>query len=151
MHERETSLLAVDHISGLFNVVADFASREHTTNPADFLHTFSQKFPPPKNCSWTLFQFNEKMKSLIFSLLRQETLTMASWKRLGLKGNGFSKLGRDGSLTPSPVYDPTFKTSAPNHSWTCWQPTQDMLDAAAFHLENTKFAPKPSRWHYEVS
>ena len=45
LHERRCSLLAVDHISGLFNVLADFASRKHTTNPAEFLSTFAKKFP----------------------------------------------------------------------------------------------------------
>ena len=47
LHACHSGLLSVDHISGLFNIVADVASRKHTTNLTDFLHTFSTKFPPP--------------------------------------------------------------------------------------------------------
>ena len=45
LHEQRYGLLAVDHISGLSNVLVDFASREHTTNPTEFLSTFTKKFP----------------------------------------------------------------------------------------------------------
>ena len=151
LHKNKTGLIAVDHISGLFNTLADVASRKHSTNPATFLVQFTKQFPPPQNACWTLFQFNNKLKSLIFSTLQQKQLTMASWSRLCVKGCDFSELGPNGLLSSSPKYNPTFKMSTENHSWTCWLPSPAMLDKAAFHEENSKFAPKRSRWHSGVS
>ena len=41
------ALPVIDHLSGLFNIMSDFASREHTTHPADFLTLFTSTFTPP--------------------------------------------------------------------------------------------------------
>ena len=151
LHQNKTGLIAVDHISGLFNILADVASRKHSSNPYIFLTQFTKQFPPPQNNCWTLFQFNNKLKSLIFSTLRQKPLTMASWSRLCVKGCDFSELGPNGSLLNSPKYNPTSKMSTEKHSWTCWLPSPAMLDKVAFHEKHSKFAPKRSRWHSGVS
>ena len=151
LHQNKTGLIAVDHISGLFNILADVASRKHSSNPSIFLTQFTKQFPPPQNNCWTLFQFNNKLKSLIFSTLRQKPLTMASWSRLCVKGCDFSELGPNGSLLNSPKYNPTSKMSTEKHSWTCWLPSPAMLDKVAFHEKHSKFAPKRSRWHSGVS
>ena len=47
MHVCQSGLLAIDHISGLFNVMADVASQKHSTDPHTFLSTFSTTFPSP--------------------------------------------------------------------------------------------------------
>lgn len=79
LHENLCRLLAVDHISRLFNVLvlADFTSFKYTTHLANFLSTFTKHFPPPQNNCWTLFQFNNGLKSLIFFILWQRPLTKA--------------------------------------------------------------------------
>ena len=82
LHVCQAGTLSVDHISGVYNVMADVASRKHTTNPSDFLPYVSSKFPPPQRTCWTLFQFSNKITSLICSELQQKSLTMSSWRRL---------------------------------------------------------------------
>ena len=47
MHVCQSGLLAIDHISGLFNVMADVALQKYSTDPHTFLSTFSATFPPP--------------------------------------------------------------------------------------------------------
>ena len=48
LHGNQCGLLVVDHISSLFNVLADFTSCEHMTNPAYFLSTLPLNFPHHK-------------------------------------------------------------------------------------------------------
>ena len=45
MHVCHAGLLAIDHISGLFNVMADVASQKHSTDPHTFLSNFSTTSP----------------------------------------------------------------------------------------------------------
>ena len=47
LHTCQLGLLSVDHTLGLFNVMADIASRKHTTNLTKFPKTSSTKFPLP--------------------------------------------------------------------------------------------------------
>ena len=46
LHKIQTGLLSVDHISGIYNTLANYASREHSTNPYAFLN-FSHTNTPP--------------------------------------------------------------------------------------------------------
>ena len=151
LHVCQAGTLSVDHISGVYNVMADVASRKHTTNPSDFLTYFSSKFPPPKHTCWTLFQFSNKITSLICSELQQKPLTMASWRRLSVKGCAFMAHGPDGCLSTSPAFTLTYSISNANSKSISWEPSPTMCDTVAFLPENTKFAPKQSRWRFGPS
>ena len=85
LHKCESGLLAVDHLSGVYNTMADVASRKHTTNLTDFLNFFSNTFPPPKGGCWNLFQHSTKITSEICSQLLLRTSKMESWRRLPQK------------------------------------------------------------------
>ena len=147
MHVRHAALMAIDHISGLFNVMADVASRKHSTNPTTFLTSFSTTFPPPQDNFWTLFQFSNNLTSKLFSALCQKPLETASWRRLNVKGCGFGQLGKHGSLLISPLFTPTYNKLENLSKSNCWQPSHIMCDPVAFQQENTKYVPKRSRWH----
>ena len=149
LHKNQTGLLSVDHISGIYNTLADCASREHSTNPYTFLQIFTQKYTPPQGHSWTLFQFNNRTLSKISSVIQTQTSTMASWQQLSAKGTVFSVLGPDSSLTTSPGYPMTSEATVDRNSLLSWQPSQSLLEKEAFLAKNTKFAPKQSRWRYE--
>ena len=151
LHYCHAGLLSVDHISGIFNILADFASREHTTDLTNFLILFHQKFPPPQQSSWNLFQFSTKLTCKICSQLLLKTSKMESWRRLSVKGNAFSMLGQDGSVSSCPHYHLASKESQSSNNLMCWLPSVDMLGKEAFQLVNTKYAPKQSRWHFAPS
>ena len=151
MHACRSGLLAVDHISGVFNTMADVTSRKHTTNLTKFLHYFSSTFPPPKGSSWSLYRQSNKLTSTICSQFLLGTSNTGSWKRLGLKGSAFFALGKDGLRKLSRPYNQTC-TDCPKYNKSAfWQPTDDMLDTAAFLLKNTRFVPKRSRFRSEPS
>ena len=82
LHTCEASLLAVDHLSGTFNIMSDLASREHSTNNFGFLKTFTNSFSPLQKNSWILFQFSNNLTSRICSQLLTKTSKMASFCRL---------------------------------------------------------------------
>ena len=151
MHVCHAGLLAIDHISGLYNVMADVASRKHSTDPHTFLSNFSTTFPPPQNTYWTLFQFSNRLTSKLFSALCPEHLETALWRRLNVKGCAFGRLGKRGLLSTSPLFTPTYNKAADRTKLNCWQPSHIMCDPAAFQTEHTKYAPKRSRWHFEPS
>ena len=96
LHTCESSMVAVDHISGTFNILSHIASRKHSTNDLSFLQSFTQSFPPPKGAYWTLCKLHTKIISHICSQLLTKTSKMASWRRLGRKECVFSVLGKDG-------------------------------------------------------
>lgn len=147
LHVCQASILSVDHISGVFNTMADVASRKHTTNPLSFLKYFTSTFQPPKNTSWHLFRHSTKITCKICSELLLQTQQMGSWRRLAEKGYDFSTLGPDGLVSISPHYQTPSKSAHSRPDLTFWWPTVDMLGAEAFQLENTRFVPKRSRWH----
>jgi len=53
LHVTRSALMSVDHISGVYNVMADVASREHIRehpdDPLAFLTYFTTHFPPPQD------------------------------------------------------------------------------------------------------
>jgi len=148
LHEHQTALLSVEHISGIFNNMADVASRKHSTNNKTFLTDFSHTFPPPQDASWTLFQFSNNITSKVFSELLNQQSTLESWRRLSKKGHGFGQLGNDSStlilteLTPNSVHSHNQNESM------CWSCSHNMCDPEAFLQENEKFAPKQSKYRY---
>ena len=151
MHECKAGLLAVDHISGVFNTMADVASRKHTTDLTKFLQSFSNTFKPPKGSYWSLFRPSNKITWNICSQLLLKTSSMGSWRRLAANGFVFFTLGKDGLERISQPFNQTSKACPNKNKSIFWQPTADMLDTAAFLDENSKFVHKRSRWRTEPS
>jgi hypothetical protein len=151
LHATHSSLLNIQHISGIYNTMADFASRKHTLDSHDFLVAFAKRFPPPQNGYWTLFHFANSTISKVFSELRPTPSPLASWRRLTQHAGAFGKLGANGydsislrSILNSPSSHLLSKS-------TSWLPSPNMCDPAAFQEQNAKFAPKQSKWRYEPS
>ena len=46
LHICQAGLLRVDHISGIYNIMAGFSSQKHTTDLTTFLKLFTEKFKP---------------------------------------------------------------------------------------------------------
>ena len=80
LHHCESGLVAIDHISGIHNIMADVASRKHDVNLLKFLSFFHKTFPPPQNNSWLMFQHSTKVLSRICSQLLLKTSKMGSWR-----------------------------------------------------------------------
>ena len=149
LRHNAAALPNIQHISGVFNVMADVASRKHSLDPETFLTEFTDSFPPPQNAYWTLFHFNTATTSKLFSELRLKQLPPASWLRLQKHGGACGTLGPNGytssTLKSHPTSHPSNTTPLPNNNF--WVPTPSMCDKAAFLTENSKFEPKLSNWH----
>jgi hypothetical protein len=61
--------LSASYVSGEFNTLADFASREHSIDTHSFLTAFTDKFPSPQNGFWVLCQIPYETQQPLFSLL----------------------------------------------------------------------------------
>jgi hypothetical protein len=152
LHENQTALLSVEHISGIFNNMAGVASRKHSTNRKHSLTNFSTRFPPPQDACWTLFQFSDKVTSKIYSELLSQQLTLESWRQLSTKGHTFGQLGDASSISTLVGLTPTLVHSHNQNEWMCWSCSHNMCDQEAFLQENKKLAPKQSKYCYgEVS
>ena len=103
----QSGLLAIDHISGLFNVMTYVALQKHSTGPQVFLSIFSTTFPPPQKTSWTLFLFSNKLASKLFSAICPKHSGTVSWGWLNVKGCVFGQLGKHGLLLTSPLFTQT--------------------------------------------
>ena len=147
LHVCHSIILSVDHIAGIFNIMADLASQEHTTNQIEFLNLFNKTYPPPQGHSWKLFQFSIKLTSKICSELLMRTSTMGSWRRLSAKGCGFLTFGADGLTPISQTQTITSKTKIDQNKSKYWLPLEHMLDPDAFQVEKANLALKQSRWH----
>lgn len=148
LHEQQTALLSVEHISGIFNTMADVASRKHNTNNTAFLTDFSIHFPPPQGACWTLFQFSDKVTSKIFSELLNQQSTLESWRRLSKKGHVFGQLGEDSSTSTFKALTPSLVHSLNQNESMCWFCSHSMCVPEAFLQENEKFEPKQSKYRY---
>ena len=151
LHTNRTALLSVEHISGIYNKMADVASRKHSLDNATFLTDFSAHFPPPQDESWTLFLLSNKVTSKVSSELLQKQSTLESWRRLPTKEYVFGKLGP----TTSPfTFLPMTKNSVHLLNRTkskCWSVSPNMCDPEAFHDTNNKFVRKQSKYRFGPS
>ena len=151
LHTNRTALLSVEHISGIYNKMADVASRKHSLDNATFLTDFSAHFPPPQDESWTLFLLSNKVTSKVSSELLQKQSTLESWRRLPTKEYVFGKLGP----TTSPfTFLPMTKNSVHLLNKTkskCWSVSPNMCDPEAFHDKNNKFVRKQSKYRFGPS
>ena len=111
-----------------FCTLQDVASRKHTTNLTDFLHTFSIKFQLPQNNYWHLFHFNTRLNTRICAELLTTTSTMESWNRLSKKGHAFLAISNYGSLAITQGLYLASNTSHATYKSRYWVPTQSILD-----------------------
>ena len=134
--------LAAEHIPGIFNVMADFNSREHTTNLTDFLTHFSSKFNPPKNGYWNLCRLRTGLISRVISELSNKPLRMALWRRLPKKGSNIFRLGNNTlpvKIIPVPQTSLTVDNGGKSNFLL---PLEAMCNTTAFLKINNKFVPK---------
>jgi hypothetical protein len=151
LHKNQTALLSVEHISGIFNNMADVASRKHNTNRKHFLTNFSARFPPPQDACWTLFQFSDKVTSKIYSELLSQQLTLESWRQLSTKGHAFGQLGDVSSISTLVGLTTALVHSHNQNESMFWSCSHNMCAQEAFLQENEKFAPKQSKYCYVPS
>ena len=146
LHTNRAALLSVEHISGIYNKMADVASRQHSTTNTVFLTEFSASFPPPQGQSWTLFLLSNKVTSKVSSELLNQQLTLESWRRLPTKDYVFGKLGPISSPT---IFQTMTKNSVHCHNLNksmCWSVSPSMCDPEAFHGANNMFVHKQSKY-----
>jgi hypothetical protein len=146
LHETHSALINIQHISGVYNKMADVASRKHPTDPTAFLTLFTTHFPPPQNAYWTLYRFPSNLLSRICSEIQHKPSPLASWRRLKKRAGAFGRLGSNGYTSISRLASPT---SQPHHAHSekrFWLPTPSMCDPAAFTTHGAKFVPKLSKW-----
>ena len=135
--------LDVRHIPGANNIMADYASRPHPTNPEHFLSSFTTLFPPPQHGYWTLYHYPTSTASKIFSILQMKQSPLASWTRLRARDGAFGTCGPRGWKLTSPPSDPTLTPRDPTKS-QCWLPTPMMYGPAESQEVPSRFVPKPS-------
>jgi hypothetical protein len=120
LHTNQAALLSVEHISGIYNTMADVASRRHSLDNAKFLTDFSALFPTPQDKSWTLFLLSNKVTSKVCSELLNQQLTLESWCPLPTKEDVSGKLGQ---ISSPPIFQPMTKSSVHYHNHNksmCW-------------------------------
>jgi hypothetical protein len=151
LHTNRAALLSVEHISGIYNTMADVASRQHSLDNTVFLTNFSKLFRPPQGESWTMCLLSNKITSKVSSELLKKQSTLESWRRLPTKEYVFGKLGP----TSSPS---TFQTMTKNsvlcHNQKesmCWSVSPNMCDPEAFLDASNKFVRKQSKYRYGPS
>jgi hypothetical protein len=151
LHTNRAALLSVEHISGIYNIMADVASRKHSLDNALFLTEYTALFPPPQGEYWTLFLLSNKVTSKVYSELLSQQSTLESWRRLPTKEFVFGKLGPSSS---PPIFQPLTKNSVHCHNQNksmCWSVSPSMCDPEAFRDENNMFVRKRSKYRYEPS
>ena len=146
-----TGLLAIDHISGIYNIMADVASRKHVSHPMQFLDYFTTTFTPPQQNFWTLFQFRNNLLSKISSEMLNAPSPLASWNRLPTKNGDFGRLGVISSPSTFPNLTQKCVISLHHKESNCWLPSPTMCVPEAFQNDLSKFAPKQSRWRFAPS
>jgi hypothetical protein len=67
LRANRAALLSVEHISTIYNKMADVASRPRSLDHTIFLPDFSALFPPPQGESWMMFLLSNKIKSKVSS------------------------------------------------------------------------------------
>ena len=126
IHINEASHLTSLSIAGIDNTMADTASCTFHRNTAteltftipddEFLLTFNSSFPL-QNCLWQGFRLSNRLVSHVYSKLKGEASTLASWRRLTKKGSATGTIGNDSSsmmwIPNSPLSPPT---TASNYS-----------------------------------
>ena len=152
IHVNQASPLTSLSIAGVDNTMADTASRTFHRNTAtnttfainddEFLLTFNSSFPLQDH-SWQGFRLSSKITSRVFSELKGEASTLASWRRLTRKGSAIGTIG-DCSSHRSVMWTPCLQTSPPTSASNSSPPlpnTSALVPAA----KATKYALAPSK------
>ena len=127
----------------------DFASREHTTHPNNFLTLFTSTFTPPQGGYWTLCTLTKDIQSKLISEMSNKPLLMVSWKQLPKNAAVFGQPGRSGWHSHSLQLTRTVFLRQPRKESNCWPPLERAKEGFLDH--NAKFAPKLSKWRFEPS
>jgi hypothetical protein len=146
LHTNRAALLLVEHISGIYNKMANVASQRHSLDHKIFLTDFSALLSPPQGESRTMFLLSNNITSKVSSELLNKQSTPELWRRLPTKEYVFGKLG--------PISSPsTFQTMTKNsvhcHNQKksmCWSVSPNMCDPEAFHDANNMFVRKQSKY-----
>jgi hypothetical protein len=146
LHTNRSALLSVKHISGIYNKMADVASRRHSLDRIIFLTNFSAMFPPPQGEFWMMFLLSNKITSKVSSELLKIQSTLESWRRLPTKEYVFGKLGPTSS--PS-TFQTMTKNSVHCHNQKklmCWSVSLNMCNPEVFLDANNMFVRKQSKY-----
>ena len=97
-HINRSSPLAIMHIEGKQNIMADVASRSFhdstfTKSNKSFLQNFQTLFPL-QNTSWQEFHLPKKLASRVISCLHGKPLAMASWTKITTPEKNIGDIGQ---------------------------------------------------------
>jgi hypothetical protein len=146
IHNHE-SPFTTTHISGAFNTLADFASRDHPVQALAFLTAFTSTFPPPQEHFWTLCRLPNETQQKLFSLLRPEPPNMASLMQLNLNDSAFGHIGKTSSNILSQHTSPSFRNIHCQPDSPCWVPSLHLFGLANTNTPVSKSVPRQSYWH----
>ena len=100
MKKRGSSPLTPLHIPGSENQMTDIPSRSfgserkwHCREDSDLLTLFNEKFPLPKQASWTVFRPTKEICMKILSVLRMRVTTMEGWTQPPRIGKHIGRIG----------------------------------------------------------
>ena len=104
MKKRGSSPLTPLHIPGSENQMTDIPSRSfgserkwHCREDSYLLTLFNEKFPLPKQASWTVFRPTSGICMKVLSVLRMKATTMEGWTRPPKVGRYIGKIGAPSS------------------------------------------------------
>jgi hypothetical protein len=137
LHYLETAPFNVAHISGIYNKMADVASRKHPTDPKNFLTSFSKIFPPPQNNCWHLCTLPKKLIKQVFSLIQTTPSNLALWQQPMSNGAVFGSVGQLSWTPTTTLSSTTFQTLTANNKLHCWVPSPTMYGLDTTHAPST--------------
>jgi hypothetical protein len=153
LHKFHAAPFNVSHIAGVHNKMADVASREHPTNPLQFLSFFSHKFPPPQNNCWHLCTLPKSLTKQVFSLIQTERSKLGWWNQQMPSGAVFGNIGPPSWIPTTQLSPTTFQSLTNRNVSHCWEPSPN-----TFGRDTTKLTRRPDsdehkqlRWRYEPS
>jgi hypothetical protein len=164
MLSNQSSHLAALSIAGIHNDLADLASRsfKHTgvngnyeLSDTQFLTMFNSEFPLEQDVSWIMLRLHGAISSLVFTVLRGETVPTGSWLRLKKLGCDIGHTGHT-SVETSIKWTLFSKELQKQRGLTSWQlsPVTSAKGMLAEDIKSalaqfrTRFAPsaRSSNW-----
>ena len=131
--------------------MSNFASREHTTNPNNFLTLFTSTFKPPQGGFWTVCTLTKHIQLKLISEMSNKPLPMVLWKQLPKNASIFGQPQRCG--WPSHFLQLTYSAfiNQPRTKSNCWPTLEHMCNIEGFLNKSAKFVPKLSKWRFRSS
>ena len=150
IHQTRSSPLQCLPIPGSANNMADEASRQVHSNPANNMkshnsleHFFNSTFPLPQHNSWNEFHLPTSLSSRVISCLRGKELTLGSWLRLPKVASGTGTNGNP--MPPSSGLTRSSKTYHPSNETSWSQPLLLGSGLATTEEENKSLLAKSER------